>query len=104
MDHILWHSPPIPNDLLDQEDFPLKVLEKAQELMSTDTPSSSDLDSIFVRYKASTARERDAIDAAFVWFTGYTLASIAAMVEADDPSEYETVLQEWRKRSLTRRH
>jgi len=98
MDRILWNSPPIPDDLLDQEEFPLKVMEKAQELMSTDAPSSSDLDAIFARYNASTARERDAIDAAFVWFTGYTLASIAAMVEAADPSEYEDVLDEWRRK------
>lgn len=103
MDRILWHSPPIPDDLRDQEEFPVKVMEKAQELMSTDAPSSSDLDAIFARYNASTARERDAIDAAFVWFTGYALASIAAMVEADDPSEYETVLEEWRKRSSGRK-
>ena len=98
MDRILWNSPPIPDDLLEQEEFALKVMEKAQELMSTDTPSSSDLDAIFARYNASTAHERDAIDAAFVWFTGYTLASIAAMVEAADPSEYEDVLDEWRRK------
>ena len=98
MEQILWHSPAIPNDLLDQEDFPLKVMEKAQELLSTDSPSSSDIATIFGRYNASTAHERDAIDAAFVWFTGYTLASIAAMIEADDPSEYEGVLQKWRRK------
>ena len=98
MDRILWNNPPIPDDLLDQEEFPLKVMEKAQELMFTDTPSSSDNNAIFSRYNASTAHERDAIDAAFVWFTGYTLASIAAMIEADDSSDYEGVLQKWRRK------
>jgi hypothetical protein len=56
MDRILWNSPPIPDDLLEQEEFALKVMEKAQELMSTDAPSSSDLDAIFARYNACPVR------------------------------------------------
>ncbi len=97
MDRILWHSPAIPEDLLNQEEYAFHVMEKAQELMSTDTPSPSDVDAIFGRYNAASSLERDAIDAAFVWLTGYTLASIAAMVVADVPSEYEEVLDQWRR-------
>lgn len=36
MTRIPWKSPPIPDDLLEEEDFSLPVMEKAQELMSSD--------------------------------------------------------------------
>jgi hypothetical protein len=52
---------------------------------------------IFRRYNSGSAAERDAIDAAFVWMTGYTLATISAMVATPDGVDFEETLEEWRK-------
>lgn len=96
MHPIIWNSPRLPDDLLEDEGFPWRFLEKAGELSATDTPSTNDVACIFDRYNASTVHERDAIDSAFVWWTGYTLATIAAMVEAEDPAKVEELLALWR--------
>lgn len=95
---ILWKSPPIPGRVLKREDFMEKFLAQLDVQRSTDSPSSSDLWSIFIRYNRSTAAERDAIDAAFVWFSGYSLASLAAMAVSKDPSKYDDLLMKWRAR------
>ncbi len=93
---LLWNSPAIPADLLEDDEFSRKVRSKVDELASSDSPSSGDMDSLFQRYNAATPAERDAMDAAFVWLTGYAFASIAAMVTALDPAQYEDVLAIWR--------
>ena len=52
---------------------------------------------IFRRYQIASLAERDAMDAVFVWMTGYTLASICAMVVTPKGKAFERTLEEWRK-------
>ncbi len=93
---ILWRSPAIPESAFESDDALEAVTAKVVELQFSDTPSPSDLRSIFYRYNESTAGERDAIDAAFVWMTGYTLATMAAMATSKN-GDHEGVLKLWRK-------
>ena len=52
---------------------------------------------LFNRYNTSGPSERDAIDAVFVWMTGYTLATICAMVVTPNGKDYERTIEKWRK-------
>lgn len=92
----LWNSPRIPSRLL-HEEFVIDVRTKVDELGAADEPSESDLLALFHRYNESTTEERDAIDAAFVWITGYTFATICAMVVTPGGKDYERTLDKWRK-------
>lgn len=94
---VLWNSPSIPTAVLNDEDLPWQVRSKVEELSMEDSPSSSDMASLFLRYNDSSAAERDAIDAAFVWLTGYTFASICAMAVTPEGKEFEETLEKWRK-------
>jgi hypothetical protein len=91
---VLWKSPAIPERAFESDKAMQAVVDKVSELQLTDTPSSSDLRSIFYRYNESSEAERDAIDAAFVWMTGYTLATITVSKDGD----YGRVLERWRRR------
>lgn len=93
----LWSSPRIPQAIVDDSDFAWEVRAKADELSIEDSPSSSDTAMILHRYNVSSPQERDAIDAAFVWMTGYTLASICAMVVTPEGKDFERTLEKWRK-------
>ncbi|HKS17235.1 MAG TPA: hypothetical protein VJU16_07975 [Planctomycetota bacterium] len=94
---VLWKSPRIPDDLVDDDDILWDIRAKVDELASDDSPSTSDTAMIFRRYNSGSPAERDAIDAAFVWMTGYTLASICAMVATPKGKDYEHTLEKWRK-------
>src|SRR5688572_15781300 len=93
----LWRSPKIPDEVLRDEDLPWEVRARVELLAADDSPSSSDSAVIFNRYNEATPGERDAIDAAFVWMTGYTLASICAMVVTPKEKDFERTLEKWRK-------
>jgi hypothetical protein len=93
----LWKNPAIPENILAKKDFMDDFMTQLDVQRSTDSPSSSDLMSIFDKYNRSTPVERDAIDAAFVWFSGYSLASLAAMAVSKDPSKYYKVITKWQK-------
>ena len=82
METNLWNSPPIADRLLNDQ-FIETFREKAISLVIDDAPSSNDLRYIFRRYNAASPQERDAIDAAFVWFTGFTVGSIAKQVTGE---------------------
>jgi hypothetical protein len=90
---LVWNSPQIPESDLD----PWEVLGKVQALTLEDEPSSSDVGSLVPRYNTSSPEERDAIDAALVWLTGYTFSSICAMVATPDGKDFERTLEKWRK-------
>lgn len=94
---ILWNSPRLPDSVADDDDIAWEVRTKVEELSAVDSPSSSDMAKIFHRYNSSSRAERDAIDAAFVWMTGYTLASICAMVVTPEGKDFERTLEKWRK-------
>ncbi|HEY3226817.1 MAG TPA: hypothetical protein VGK61_07485, partial [Planctomycetota bacterium] len=68
-------------------------------LAADDAPSTGDTAMIFRRYNSATPGERDAIDAAFIWMTGYTLASITAMVATPEGADFEETLEEWRRKA-----
>ncbi len=93
----LWRSPRIPDDVVEDDDLLWDIRAKVDELASDDSPSTSDTAMIFRRYNSGSAAERDAIDAAFVWMTGYTLATISAMVATPDGEDFEETLEEWRQ-------
>jgi hypothetical protein len=94
---VLWNSPPIPSEVFEHDDSPWQVRLKVDELSIEDSPSRSDIASLFHLYNDATARERDAIDAAFVWMTGYTFASICAMAVTPKGKDFEATLEKWRK-------
>jgi len=94
---VLWKSPKIPDDVIDDEETLWDIRSKVDELAADDAPSSSDTAMIFRRYNSGSPAERDAIDAAFVWMTGYTLASICAMVVTPRGKDFERTLDKWRK-------
>ena len=83
---LLWKSPPLPEEIFEDEEWIWRLRQKAQELVLTDTPSTNDLRYALHRYSESTSSERDAMDAAFVWFTGYTLSSIVQMTRMNSNS------------------
>lgn len=93
---LLWNSPAIPESAFESDDALDAVTERVLELHLSDMPSSNDRRAIFHRYNEATPEEREAIDAAFVWLTGYTLATIAAMAVSGS-GDYEKVLAEWRR-------
>jgi hypothetical protein len=93
---ILWRSPQIPLSVLEKDDFPWLVRSKVDELAADDEPSSNDIATAFNRYNFATSAEREAIDAAFVWMTGYTFATICAMVVTPNGKDYEQTLEKWR--------
>jgi hypothetical protein len=93
----LWKSPRIPDDVVEDDDLLWDIRAKVDELAADDSPSTSDTAMIFRRYNSGSAAERDAIDAAFVWMTGYTLAAISAMVATPDGVDFEETLEEWRQ-------
>jgi hypothetical protein len=76
----LWKSKPLPKSALEDGALARRIRVQAEALNATDDVSDKDLLYLFSRYNSS-PQERDAIDAAFVWFTGYTLATIAEMVK-----------------------
>ncbi|HLG42999.1 MAG TPA: hypothetical protein VI643_06505 [Planctomycetota bacterium] len=93
---ILWNSPAIPGELVEDEGFHVAVRDKLAEIVESDSPSRSDLRAIFVRYNDSSPGERDAIDAAFVWITGYTFSTLCAKVTTSRGQTYEQTLNQWR--------
>jgi hypothetical protein len=74
----LWKSKPLRKSALADGALARRIRMRAEALNATDDASDKDLLYLFSRYN-SNPQERDAIDAAFVWFTGYTLATIAEM-------------------------
>lgn len=92
---ILWNSPVIP---VDDDETLWSIRERVGQLFETDAPSRSDLRTVFDRYNGGSAAERDAIDAALVWLTGYTLATISAMVEVGPGGNCEALLKIRRRR------
>lgn len=78
---LLWKSTSIPKHLIQDEEWIWALHAKAIELSLTDVPSTHDLRYALHRYNESIPSQRDAMDSAFVWFTGYTLASLAKMIE-----------------------
>ena len=93
---LLWNSPAIPESAFEDDDALDALTERVLELHLSDMPSSNDRRAIFHRYNEGTPQEREAIDAALVWLTGYTLATIAAMAVSAD-GDHERVLAEWRR-------
>jgi hypothetical protein len=93
---LVYKNPSIPDAILDQDDFMEKFLAMLDHQHSTDSPSSSDLMSIFGRYNAASPKIRDTIDAVFVWFSGYSLTSLAAMAVARPTDEYTDLVTMWR--------
>jgi hypothetical protein len=80
----LWKSKPLPEDALEDGALARRIRERAEALNATDDATDKDLLYLFSRYNSS-PEERDAIDAAFVWFTGYTLSTIAGMEKRSSP-------------------
>lgn len=80
MTRILWRSAPIPKMFLEKDALLFTLRAEANELVATDTPSRSDMAFLIPRYNAATPEIRDGMDAVCVWFTGYTLRSIADRV------------------------
>jgi hypothetical protein len=78
MSNPLWKSKPLPKHALEDGALARRIRERAEALNATDDATDKDLLYLFSRYNSS-PQERDAIDAAFVWFTGYTLSTIAEM-------------------------
>jgi len=97
MSEPIWNSPALPAKIVDDDILHWNVLSKVNELASSDEPSSGDMRRIFERYNESTPAERDAIDAAFVWLTGYTFATIVAMTVAKPGESHEKILKRWRR-------
>jgi len=93
----LWKSPKIPDEVVENDDLLWDIRAKVDELAADDSPSTSDTAMIFRRYNSSGPAERDAIDSAFVWMTGYSLATICAMVATPDGVDFEETLVEWRR-------
>lgn len=93
----LWESPRIPDEVVDDDDLLWGIRAKVDLLAAEDEPSAGDMSALFRRYNSSAPEERDAIDAAFVWMTGYTLATICAMVVTPDGNDYEKTLEKWRR-------
>jgi hypothetical protein len=79
---ILWKSPPLPAKVFSDDEWVWRIRGEAQALADSDTPSTKDLRYAFHRYNEATAAERDAMDSVFVWFTGYTLATIIEKTKA----------------------
>jgi len=94
---LIWRQTEIPASILEDEDLHWQVRAKVDDLSADDSPSSSDTAMIFRRYQAASPAERDAIDSAFVWMTGYTLASICAMVVTPEGKDFEKTLEKWRR-------
>src|SRR5687767_15045926 len=94
---VLWNSPSVPDLLIDGDFLPWDVRTKVDQLSAEDEPSNNDVTSLLRRYNSSSPSERDAIDAAFVWLTGYTFATICAMVVTPNGKDYERTLEKWRK-------
>jgi hypothetical protein len=94
----LWKSPRIPDEVVGDDELLWEIRAKVDELAADDSPSTSDTAMIFRRYNEAAPAERDAIDAAFVWMTGYTLASITAMVATPDGGDFEETLEKWRRK------
>jgi hypothetical protein len=97
MPTVLWNSPGIPTAVLQNENSLWNIRCKVQLLAMDDDPSPSDVAALFHRYNSSTPAERDVIDAAFVWMTGYTFATICAMVVTPNGKDYEQTLEKWRR-------
>lgn len=95
----LWKSPGIPDEVVKNDDLLWDIRTKVDELAADDAPSTGDTAMIFRRYNSATPGERDAIDAAFIWMTGYTLASIAAMVATPKGGDFEETLEGWRRKA-----
>lgn len=79
---LVWKSKPLPIERMEDEEWLWQLYERAFQLAASDEPSVKDVRSGCLRYNQSTAAERDAMDSVFVWFTGYTLSSIAGMVNS----------------------
>ena len=73
----VWGSAPLAKSVVESDDLLWKIREEALECALTDTPSTNDLRYALLRYNESTPSERDAMDTVFVWFTGYTLRTLA---------------------------
>jgi len=91
----IWRSPRIPEEVVNDDDLLWDIRFKVDELAAEDSPSTGDTAAIFIRYNSATPGERDAIDAAFVWMTGYTLASITAMVATPEGVDFEETIETW---------
>jgi hypothetical protein len=94
---LLWNSPALPESVMNDNEMHWEIRAKVDDLSAEDSPSSNDVSTLFHRYNASTPAERDAIDAAFVWMTGYTMATICAMVATPGEEDFEETLEEWRR-------
>jgi GrpB-like predicted nucleotidyltransferase (UPF0157 family) len=88
---------PIPEKLLEDGDFPWRVRTEAMAQMMSDEPSQSDMRRVFVDYLKASPAERDAMNAAFVWMTGYTLQSLAARAEAGSRGDWTRVVSRWNR-------
>jgi len=95
----LWKSPRIPDEVVEDDDMLWDIRARVDELAAEDAPSSGDTAKIFHRYNSGSPAERDAIDAAFVWMTGYSLASISAMVATPEGGDFEQTLEDWRRKA-----
>lgn len=104
MDRSAHNSPPIPADVFGREELPEQVFRLAFTTAKArfyDQAVRQDLGTIFPAYNAADAAAREAMDQAFVWFTGLTLASMAAIVEARyqdvEPGSHADIVDLWRK-------
>lgn len=101
---LVYKSPPIPSEVYEDEEFMLSFTTHLRQLHEADSPSPGDQRRIFEVYEEATPRERQAIDYAFTWLTGYTLATLAAQVQVSrgirsrDRNPVEGLLTKWRKK------
>lgn len=92
---LLWKNGPIPERLLSDKTFAWRVREAVTSEIMSDAPSQGDVDGIFLRYNESSPEERDAMDAAFVWMTGYTLRTLAARTVVGEGGDYTKEIGKW---------
>jgi len=98
-----YSSPPIPPDVISKEGFQDRLLEMVVCTVIGEPSGPSDTLRVLDAYNAGSAQVRDAMDEVLVWLTGYTLASLAALVHAQHEGlaagDYADLIDAWRKKA-----
>jgi len=94
-------SPPIPPEVISTEGFQDRLLELVVCTVIREPSGPSETLRVLQAYNTGPAQVRDAMDQVLVWLSGYTLASIAALVHAQQAGlsarDYADLVDAWRK-------
>jgi hypothetical protein len=94
-------STPIPGDVISKDGFQDRFLEQVVCRVIGDPSGPSDTLRVLRGYNAGPAQVRDAMDEVLVWLTGYTPASLSAILHAQQAglslSSYADLVEGWRK-------